>query len=45
MDKILLFFYGTIIASILSTGVAVYLKALFKEYKNSQVDYSNHGSD
>lgn len=45
MSVTLLFFYGTIITSITSTGVAVYLTAVFKESKRSQVDYANHGSD
>jgi hypothetical protein len=43
MAPSLLFFYGLLISAMLTTGVVVYVKAVFKESKDNKINHSNYG--
>lgn len=45
MSMVLLFFYGTIITTIMTTGVVAYTKSLYDESKRTKINHSNFGSD
>ncbi len=43
MDKTLLFFYGLLISTIATMGVASYVIANLKESKEAKTNHSNYG--
>lgn len=45
MSMVLLFFYGTIITAIMTTGVVAYVKSQYDESKRTKINHSNFGSD
>jgi CHASE3 domain sensor protein len=45
MNKLLLFFYGSIISTIVITSVTYYSISQIKESNKTKINHSNYGSD